>query len=563
MQNQSFIEKILRYLSLITLLLLCILGVFLFSTYDVLKNEIVKSSDDFLQIFKSELNSTLEKRNDLLSAVLAQGTSLGDLKNTNDSRRTLASVTLHNHLRTIESNNDEIDMIVVYDEAYDVCLDATGYGIDYDEKNNLRDYTKKLQQQENYDSRWHFIFLNKQYYMTKYLKFDGRIIAIYSKSTSLLLAFNASETDKRSLLLANYEGEISKVWGSDSKRIPLGANISDIDDHKYYLAQTQISSSQFVIYTLATRVNVMQQMRISMIIAALFICAAVLFMFYILKYTKREVLTPMTEIIEDITVINQGNYEHSIGREFHTKEFQLLQTTINRMKDEILGLKIQAYEKKIELQDVELKSIRLQLKPHFFLNALTTIASLSSQGKNTEVKTYIEALSKNVRYMFKAGLHTLSVKEEIQHVENYFDMQELKYPKSVFHLIDCPAELDDWQIPQMLIHTFIENEYKYAMTYSDTLTVLIKIRSVDYQGEEMLLIEIEDDGPGYPQEVLDYMQDETLKVRNREARVGLLSIRQMMELMYERKQLVKISNVIPHGCMNRIYVPKELKVKWI
>lgn len=561
MQNQSFIEKILRYLSLITLLLLCILGVFLFSTYDVLKNEIVKSSDDFLQIFKSELNSTLEKRNDLLSAVLAQGTSLGDLKNTNDSRRTLASVTLHNHLRTIESNNDEIDMIVVYDEAYDVCLDATGYGIDYDEKNNLRDYTKKLQQQENYDSRWHFIFLNKQYYMTKYLKFDGRIIAIYSKSTSLLLAFNASETDKRSLLLANYEGEISKVWGSDSKRIPLGANISDIDDHKYYLAQTQISSSQFVIYTLATRVNVMQQMRISMIIAALFICAAVLFMFYILKYTKREVLTPMTEIIEDITVINQGNYEHSIGREFHTKEFQLLQTTINRMKDEILGLKIQAYEKKIELQDVELKSIRLQLKPHFFLNALTTIASLSSQGKNTEVKTYIEALSKNVRYMFKAGLHTLSVKEEIQHVENYFDMQELKYPKSVFHLIDCPAELDDWQIPQMLIHTFIENEYKYAMTYSDTLTVLIKIRSVDYQGEEMLLIEIEDDGPGYPQEVLDYMQDETLKVRNREARVGLLSIRQMMELMYERKQLVKISNVIPHGCMNRIYVPKELKVK--
>lgn len=561
MQNQSFIEKILRYLSLITLLLLCILGVFLFSTYDVLKNEIVKSSDDFLQIFKSELNSTLEKRNDLLSAVLAQGTSLGDLKNTNDSRRTLASVTLHNHLRTIESNNDEIDMIVVYDEAYDVCLDATGYGIDYDEKNNLRDYTKKLQQQENYDSRWHFIFLNKQYYMTKYLKFDGRIIAIYSKSTSLLPAFNASETDKRSLLLANYEGEISKVWGSDSKRIPLGANISDIDDHKYYLAQTQISSSQFVIYTLATRVNVMQQMRISMIIAALFICAAVLFMFYILKYTKREVLTPMTEIIEDITVINQGNYEHSIGREFHTKEFQLLQTTINRMKDEILGLKIQAYEKKIELQDVELKSIRLQLKPHFFLNALTTIASLSSQGKNTEVKTYIEALSKNVRYMFKAGLHTLSVKEEIQHVENYFDMQELKYPKSVFHLIDCPAELDDWQIPQMLIHTFIENEYKYAMTYSDTLTVLIKIRSVDYQGEEMLLIEIEDDGPGYPQEVLDYMQDETLKVRNREARVGLLSIRQMMELMYERKQLVKISNVIPHGCMNRIYVPKELKVK--
>lgn len=561
MKKPSFMKHILRYLSLITILLLCILGIFLFSTYDVLKNEIIRSSTDFLQIFKNEFNTTLNKQNDILSNVLSQGTNLGDLKNSDDSRRTLASISLHNHLRLLESNSDEVDMIVVYDSTFDVCLDATGYNIGFEEKNVLREYTQTLHQSKTSSNSWQSLFLNNKYYITKHLNFDSRTIAIYSRATHLLPTFNAGQTDKRSLILANSDGEISKVWGYESQIIPIGSNLSELNHNKYYLSKTSITNSDFIIYSLASRVNIMQQLRMSMMIAALFICAALLFMLYILRYTRREVLTPMTEMIDDITIINQGNYEHHVGSVFRTKEFELLQTTINRMKDEIIGLKIQAYEKKIELQDVELKSIRLQLKPHFFLNALTTITSLSIQGKNTEIKTYIEALSKNVRYMFKAGLHTLSVKEELQHVENYFEMQELKYPRAVFHLIDCPVELEQWQIPQMLIHTFIENEYKYAMTYTETLTVLIKIREVQYQNEDMLLIEIEDNGPGYPQDVLDYMQDETQKVGNRESRIGLLSIRQMLELMYERKNLVHISNVIPHGCMNRIYVPKELKNK--
>ena len=561
MKSKSFIEEVLRYLSLITLLLICILGIFLFSTYDVLKTEIVKSSSDFLQIFKSDLNHSLSKRTDVLSGILAQGTTLAGLKDGDETTRTIASITLHNYLRSAESNSDEVDMIVVYDETFDICLDATGRKINYEQKNNLRDYTKQLQHASDGDSSWHFIFLNGQYYITKFLSFDSRTIAVYSQSESLLAAFDASETDKRSLVLANPAGEISKVWGVASTSIRPGSMISELDTRKYYVTQTEIFGSHFIVYCLASRANVGQQMRISMVIAAAFILMAVLFMLYILKYTKREVLAPMSEIIDDITIINQGDYAHNVGSHFRTKEFQLLQTTINRMKDEIFGLKIQAYEKKIELQDVELKSIRLQLKPHFFLNALTTIGSLAHQGKNQQVTTYIDALSKNVRYMFRAGLHTIPVKDEIQHVENYFEMQELKYPKSVFHLIDCPVDLEDWPIPQLLIHTFIENEYKYAMTYSQTLTVLIKIREVTYQNAEMLLIEIEDDGPGYPQEVLDYMQDETLKLGNQEDRVGLLSIRQMMELMYERKNLVQLSNVVPHGCMNRIYIPKELKIK--
>jgi sensor histidine kinase regulating citrate/malate metabolism len=75
----------------------------------------------------------------------------------------------------------------------------------------------------------------------------------------------------------------------------------------------------------------------------------------------------------------------------------------------------------------------------------------------------------------------------------------------------------------------------------------------------MVLIEIEDDGNGYPSEVLDYMKGVTKKTSDKGTRTGLWSIKNMMELMYERSGLVVLENTTPHGCLNRIYVPKEVK----
>ena len=53
----------------------------------------------------------------------------------------------------------------------------------------------------------------------------------------------------------------------------------------------------------------------------------------------------------------------------------------------------------------------------------------------------MDALSRNIRYMFKSGLHTVPVEEEIRHIENYFEMQECKYPGCIFHFIDLPQAL--------------------------------------------------------------------------------------------------------------------------
>ena len=67
------------------------------------------------------------------------------------------------------------------------------------------------------------------------------------------------------------------------------------------------------------------------------------------------------------------------------------------MMNVIVNLRIRAYDEKIQLMDTQMKYFQMQLKPHFFLNALTTIYSMSYQKRNEDIRTYIDALTKQVR----------------------------------------------------------------------------------------------------------------------------------------------------------------------
>ena len=557
-KKKSFVNEILLFLLILTALLTGVLGVFLASSYNILENEIKASSDAFLKIYSNEFSNNIADMDGLLKSIATQGEDLAKIKSPNGNKRALASISLYNYMQKLIAGKDSADVIVVYDKNYGICLDAIVTGFNFDKKNKLRDFTSNAIENEGIDNyEWNFLNLDHETYLYKMLITDSRVIAIYIRTGKLLKELSTQENGNRSIVLVNDAGVIGRIWGEETADIKIGTKIRDIQDEDYYSTGKDIVENQLSIYCYTSKDSIFLQTDTSMIIVAIVASLALFFILFILGFTRKEIATPMQHMIRDMEIIKNGDYRNRVSGHFHTKEFQMLQEATNQMVEEIVGLKIQTYEKRIELQDMELKSIRLQLKPHFFLNALTTISSLSSQSKNEHIKVYIDALSKNVRYMFRAGFHTVPIKEEIKHVKNYFEMQELKYPSCIFYLVDLPQELEEWKIPQMLIHTFIENEYKYAVSIDETLTILIKISCKMHREQEMLLIEIEDDGKGYPDEVLDYMSGKSIKRNERGTRIGLWSIKRMMELMYEMEDLVILENIEPHGCLNKIYVPKN------
>ena len=559
--KKSFIRQIFSYQLILTLLMLGLLVAFLLSSYVILERELKESSNAFLNLYKGELQNTVKGMDQLLMRITDQSEDLARIKSTDANVRSLAALSLYNYLTALQQESKLSDFLVIYDDAYQISVDANSNHFDYETRQILRSYVANvITYQEERSFKWQFVTVGDVNLLYKGLIFDHHVIAVFVR-TSELLAYMSNEEGSNNqpgthtLVLADTAGYIGRIWGNEASPIKEGQLKETISTKNYYQASKSLFDGSMTLTCYTNKGSLLNQVNLGMIMVFVAFAFTVLFLFFMIRYSTREVAVPMGQIVADLEKIRLGEYQNRIDHPFHTKEFTLLQETTNQMLDEIVGLKIKAYEEHIDHQDMELKAIRLQLRPLFFLNALTTIRSLSSQSKNDEVQTYIDVLSKNVRYMFRAGFHTVALKDEMKHVASYLEMQELKYPGCLFHMTDIPQELLTWRIPQMVIHTFVENVYKYALSMDALLTLLIKVRQVTYQDEPMLLIEIEDDGVGYPEEVLAAMNGDTERLPTDGQRTGLLSIKRMMVLMYEREGLVKLKNVSPHGCHAQIYVP--------
>ena len=124
-----------------------------------------------------------------------------------------------------------------------------------------------------------------------------------------------------------------------------------------------------------------------------------------LIWLNRFILNPLNRIVEFMKGIGaEGLPQTRLANDVATSEFQLIVSTFNRMLDRIEKLKIDVYEEKLSKQKAELKHLQLQLKPHFFLNALNIIHSLAQLGDCAKIQELIQYLTNYFRYVFRTTL---------------------------------------------------------------------------------------------------------------------------------------------------------------
>lgn len=552
-----FVKKIIIYMVLLILLLGSLLVAYTLSSFSILGEEIRQKAQNLAQICGNEMRGYISRMDKVLHDLLLQHQSdLQLLKSESESDRFYALQRINNYIRNVMQSDTSVSCIVVADSSYDLSVEAGVASVGYWDRMALREYTVAATGQSGSPSAWRFVMLNGRAYLYKMYVYNGRAVAAFTTTQSFLSGIPAADDGDHTFVLTVGDGTIADFLGTGLSRNQVGLLMEDIPDNQTFTASYVVVEGQVTLHNRVRNAVIWNQARIGMVVSLAVAVATLVFGAVLIRYLQLEMLTPTKRLTEVMTRIDDGEHELRLKDDFNTVEFSKLKDTFNGLMDEIMNLKIQGYEKMIALQDMELKSIRLQIHPHFFLNAISTISSLSSQGRDAEIQTYVDALSKNIRYMFKSGLHTVPVREEIRHIQNFFDMQECKYPGCLFYFIELPQEAEEWLIPQMLIQTFVENEYKYAVSVDSALTLFIRIDKREYKGEEMLLIRVEDDGKGYPEDVLRYMNGQAPRPINDGSRIGLWSVKRMMELMYERDDLVELSNIQPHGCMNRIWVPK-------
>ena len=265
-------------------------------------------------------------------------------------------------------------------------------------------------------------------------------------------------------------------------------------------------------------------------------------------------------VLTDAVVAAEKDPEHAQIEEDHsTQEMEKLTGSIRHLAEEVLVRRMAAYEHQLKEQDMELIMLRSQLRPHFYLNALTTIDAMTYQNRNEDIRQFLQALSVHIRYMLRTDESKITLGEEIRHIEAYLAMQEIRHPGKIVHLFDVSDELFDIEIPHLILYTVVENSFKYAFGSEDTLLLMIhgtEIKESDNAPiPSGIRIRIEDNGNGYPEEILQQFSSDSAEAPKSRGHIGLSNVRRTMELWYGKKNLMRLHNSHMGGAVTELFFP--------
>lgn len=125
-------------------------------------------------------------------------------------------------------------------------------------------------------------------------------------------------------------------------------------------------------------------------------------------------------------------------------------------------------EQKVQKEKVEaeLQMLKTQINPHFLFNTLNSIYVLAM--KNSEqTATTVMKLSDILDYiLYKIDAPRIAIVDEIQIIENYIELEKIRFADKVNITFTSSLKSEDIQIPPMLIIPFVENTFKHGVTSS-------------------------------------------------------------------------------------------------
>lgn len=190
---------------------------------------------------------------------------------------------------------------------------------------------------------------------------------------------------------------------------------------------------------------------------------ALLLLIIYLYFYRRQILQPINELVRSMRNVElDTRYRiESSGRSDYDDD---LYVQFNHMVDHIEHLAAQLYEEEYRAQKAELKQLQMQIDPHFLYNTLYMIYRIAQSDGNQSIASLSLNLSNYYRYITKMPEQIVPLREEIEHVTNYLEIQRIRFePRIRVKISELPEEIAYEMIPSLIIQPIVENAFQHGV----------------------------------------------------------------------------------------------------
>ncbi len=115
------------------------------------------------------------------------------------------------------------------------------------------------------------------------------------------------------------------------------------------------------------------------------------------------------------------------------------------------------------LKQAEIKLLHAQVNPHFLFNALNTISAITRRDPD-KARSLIQHLSQFFRSNLKQNIETVTLKEELAHVNAYLTIEKARFTDRLEVDIDIASELLEQEVPSFTLQPLVENAIKHGIS---------------------------------------------------------------------------------------------------
>lgn len=182
---------------------------------------------------------------------------------------------------------------------------------------------------------------------------------------------------------------------------------------------------------------------------------------------------------------------------------------LNRMASRIASLLEERYRLGQENKHSEMRALQAQINPHFLYNTLDLVNCLALRHGAPAIAAAVEALSRFYRLSLSGGAETVTLAQELEHVEIYVRIQNMRFDDGVALRVEAPEALRGLPILKIVLQPLVENAILHGIREREsgrgTITVRARLEAGAARGE-VLAVEVADDGVGMSAERLEQLR---------------------------------------------------------
>ena len=508
-------------------------------TRNFIKNQNIVHLRSSIEIYADSVNEKLHSVERFMYSTITHNESLEKLNHVQtflEYQENLKKV--QTSFTEFEYQNETHMTFLLETDSTDHFINVSNLYIPYEDYLLLKSNLKSLRSDIS-DRKWKNVTTKNSEYLVKSVHYEGKIIYAVISSEDILKPLNKLNI-----------GNNGKLSLKEPNNIPSANYLIHAQNEKTHLP--------FDIYVLVDYAEVFRNITLlEVFLSAVPIIITILSIIIIL-YIRQWMIKPITRLTERLSQLGDSIPPSEFFISEGILEIDKANDKLNKVIFDMQELKIREYHSQLELKKIELNYLKNQIRPHFYLNMLSMIHSMLQTKNYKEIEELTILTSNYLRHLFMANQDFSELKDEVQHIKDYLEIQRIRYGNSIYFSLDYNSNLQNTLVPSLLLQTFIENTIKHGFSFQDLFTIFLSIKKVKTKNSNYIQICIEDNGPGFSEEILSKLNQKQSLITEDGHHIGITNTIERLNLLYPNDYTITFENNEEGGAKILLLIPYKI-----